>query len=574
MATPYEFHEDVHLREIERGRIEFERVDLGRRRELEEVKAMTAQLRAEKAQLRAEKLAPRRGARSAPRLSQAGGLVKPAALLALLMGCQEFALKEVVEHEPSGLAELSISPDVIDFGVGDPGVPRAEVFTLSSYGSLPVTLDSVSVTGSSAFTIGSVGAETMLEPGESLDVLVTWTPMSYDDVAAVTVTSDAETPQLGVDLYGQGLYPGIEVDPPIVWFASTMGEPVEGLAYVRSIGLADLIVDSVLLVGPSFEIEDDQTFVLAPGEERVLNLTYNPPSETDYSEGEIWLTSNAPVTPSVISLIGEAGLNCYGLGEAWDRGLLEVRTSFGGIRLYNLDDEESLCVDQWYLVLSETSQDAAFGDPNYDLSGEYPLGSVTILEEGDHSFVYADTEDDAWWCVEHEQYAVNNRDYVFTGAHVPPPMLDLMLDGDQEGSWELQEDELVIAVGRTGNLVELGLGESGETGVWVFNLGDQAGTTTVTETVPAGFAASEFSLEPDATVTDETGQTLYSWTLSLERRSMSTGNAVYDEELITYTLTRNIDCAPRIFAPEATADWSDSDGYQVSSANPLVIRCR
>ena len=71
MATLYEFQKDVALNEIYRGRIEAERVELGRQKELEEALAAVARVtataegaiteaqreRAEKEQERAEKLA-------------------------------------------------------------------------------------------------------------------------------------------------------------------------------------------------------------------------------------------------------------------------------------------------------------------------------------------------------------------------------------------------------------------------------------------------------------------------------------------------------------------------------------
>lgn len=503
-----------------------------------------------------------------------------------LCACQENVLKHIEPDSALGQPELAVSPEIIDFGLAAEGAVRTETFTLSSFGDVPVQIGGVYVSGASAFTLTWPGPQS-LEPGEELDVVVSWTPQSFDDEAHVLIESDALTPQLGVDLLGQGLYPGISVDPGSISFLSDYGESDERSLTVHSIGTTDLVVSQTLLTGSSFAIDTGATggqFTLAPGAELTFPVTYTPPGEGDISTGAVWFSTNTADPDVTVPLFGETDVPCYGLGEAWDRGVLDVDMIAGNaLRLQNTGSREgtsassdpAICMDQWYVFLSSTSQDAIAGDPDFDLSGDYPFGSISIDAGEGVAFAYADPTDDAWWCIEHEQYTRSSAGYTFEGARAPDRLLDRALAADQDGLWALQEVEPVIALGRTVHYVELGSGESGEGGIVAFNLGEVATETTVTETIPPGFEATGFSLEPDSTGISPDGGITCSWTLQLDGRQVGEGhgNTVYDREEITWTLTRTGSCSARVTAPEAIADWQDSDGAQTSSANPMIIRC-
>ncbi len=500
-------------------------------------------------------------------------------LLPAVAGCQENVLKHVDSAAPDPDPQLEVSPEVIDFGQGQPGEVRTDVFTLTSFGETAVHLADVAVQGGSAFSVVSPGAVT-LEPGDAVDVVVSWTPLSYDDEAQVRVDSDALTPQLQVDLYGEGLYPGIAIDPGSMSFTSDYGESDEQDLTVSSVGTTDLVISQSLLTGASFDIDfgaSGGVFTLPPGESITFPVTYTPPSEGDASTGDVWFSTNTADPSVVVPLFGATAVPCYGLGEAWDRGVLQVVSSFTSqVVLENTGTDVPICVDQWYVYLSDTSQDAIAGDPAYDLSDDYPFGSVTI-EPGDSvAFTYGRPDDDAWWCMEHAQSTSRGADYTFFGARAPQPLLDRALVSDQDGIWSRQESRPVIAIGRTVNYVELSMGESGAGGIDVMNIGESdASSTVVTETLPPGFTASGFSTEPDSTGTSADGGLVYTWTLALDGRitSGSGGDTTYDEARITWTLTRSGDCASRVTAPEAFAEWTDADGAHRSTANPLVIGC-
>ncbi len=58
-------------------------------------------------------------------------------------------------------------------------------------------------------------------------------------------------------------------------------------------------------------------------------------------------------------------VDCVGLPEAYDRGWVAFSYTGSGLVLENVHDHE-VCIEGWYLLVSEESQDSGFGDPGDD----------------------------------------------------------------------------------------------------------------------------------------------------------------------------------------------------------------
>lgn len=276
-------------------------------------------------------------------------------------------------------------------------------------------------------------------------------------------------------------------------------------------------------------------------------------------------TETAPTTPPD---------TCMGLGEAWDRGFLHIQTDgSAGSLLVESSATEDVCVDAWYIALSEESQDAAFGDPAYNTSAPYPEGTQTVPAADLLAFGYAAPSATAWWCVEETQYTQPWKEYSFTGAYVPDAVLGFMLAGNQDAIWGYQDQNPLLIVGRGRNHLEATDGESVTVSFNARNLGSRPGSGTLWETVPAGFTATDFSSVPDAERANSDGSTSYGFDISVDARRQGT-NTSYSESAFTYTLTMPERCPYRTVAPEVMAEWSDRDGVaQVSMGNPLVVYC-
>ena len=55
-------------------------------------------------------------------------------------------------------------------------------------------------------------------------------------------------------------------------------------------------------------------------------------------------------------------------------------------------EEPNICMDEWYVLLSENSQDAGVGDPFFDPGGIYPNGTITLEPTQNMSFMYQGSE--------------------------------------------------------------------------------------------------------------------------------------------------------------------------------------
>jgi hypothetical protein len=102
-----------------------------------------------------------------------------------------------------------LAPDSIDFGTAVAGAPSGQgptqQLTLLNSGSDSVTLHSVQVTGSSAFSVSPVAAGTVLQPGDTLNLTVTFAPQGSGSFSAtLIVDSDASSTPTTVDLAGTG----------------------------------------------------------------------------------------------------------------------------------------------------------------------------------------------------------------------------------------------------------------------------------------------------------------------------------------------------------------------------------
>lgn len=499
-------------------------------------------------------------------------------LAAFSAGCSEFSLEQVKAAEEVGTRVLAAEPAAVEFGVVDGNATVTETVAIVSTGSLAVNVESLVVSGSSAYTIAWPNDQTLLAPDDTLNVVVTYVPASHDDQAGLVVTSDADEPTLVVPLTGAGIYPAIEVDPPSLALETSYELPVDDVVEVLSVGTADLVISDMVVEGAEFTVAADIPATLAPGESLPLTVTYTPGEEGETVTGRIWLTVNTAEGYAIVPLQGQDLLPCIGLGESWDRGFLDAHTdaSGGTLVLQSLAPEDDVCIDNWYVWISEGSQDLGAGDMAGDFGGTYPQGSLSLPAGDDLQFAYGDAHGPVWWCMELTQYTQPNADYIFTGARVPDALLDRMLGQDQDAVWAWMDDHPVAIAGRSTNYLQVPQGGgSGTVGLWIFNMGGAAARAEVRESVAAGYGASDFSVEPDRVESGDDGATVYVWDVSLAARELtgSYEHTLYDEQRITYTLTAP-SCRGRVAMPPMTTTWQDSDGVeQTDDANPLVVHC-
>jgi hypothetical protein len=374
--------------------------------------------------------------------------------------------------------------------------------------------------------------------------------------------------------------PDLVFDPPSLLLQSFAGETVYGSFVARNDGLADLVVDTWALQGERFTAETMLPATLAPGEETQIQVSWTPTAEMD-DFGYFWASSNDPEGHEVATLEGLFQIPCLGLHEAYSQGLVRMTGDMSSINVRNRGDDFDVCIDRWYIYISDDTQDAGAGDPLYreeDVYGE--AGSIELAPGDSVAFGYALTEDPAWWCVELTQMTADATDFDFTGAQVPPMLLDMMLSEDWDPNglvWTAMEEHPVVIVGRTRGWVETVAGGTTYVEVQATNLGRQPATAQVTETIPASMSAGDFSREPQSESVGDDGAITYTWQVSLDAAIDTDPDlqTIYDTEKIGYTLGLTEEaCRPRTQLSEPTATWLDSDNLvQHSSGSPLIIAC-
>ncbi|MEC7988267.1 MAG: choice-of-anchor D domain-containing protein, partial [Myxococcota bacterium] len=452
-------------------------------------------------------------------------------------------------------------------------------FTLFSEGDAAVNIIDMLVKGSMGYEITWLDEETTLAPGDSIDVAVHYEPLSVLDNGEVEIASNASNPEISVILRGSGMYPAISIAPGSVSLSSEHGESVTTDVLVKSVGSAPLELYEYWLMADDFEVSTDIPTTLMPGEETVITVTYHPDNDELTDHGQLWISSNTEVETSLVPLQGNMAPLCLGLGEAWDRGSLAIHSDVNGDIIYtHLGDEgdKDICIDQWYILISEESQDAGVGDPYFDPGGEYPYGSIT-LEPGDifhHQYARPDTP--TWWCMEQTQYTAPTHRWEFPGARVPQPLLSFMFAQDQQGVWDWMAQNPVVAVGRYNHFIEPETGNN-EVRMRIINMGHQATTATIKETVPVAFTASNFSVAPSSTSMLEDGAVTYVFSLELDASILTDPgfHTLYDEVEISYTVApAGGNCQGRYTGYPPTASWLDNAGEtRIADGNPLIFYC-
>jgi len=236
---------------------------------------------------------------AAPLFAKHGQGPRPAlvgVLLAAAMGCtaQDYKIDKV--DSPTGeQARIEITPSALDFGGLSRGETGVQVVTIESVGDVALELGDIRLAGPDAFTIVSAPVNQVLQPGESADMEVAYTPTNTEDSGDIYILSnDPSTPEAVVHLYGVGLIPLLQFDPPMLDVGYTPpGSSITGTVDIVNGGGDTLDVSLVAVLGEGFSADPVPALSLEPGERYPVEVTFSPTFEAQYT-GEIWAESNTP----------------------------------------------------------------------------------------------------------------------------------------------------------------------------------------------------------------------------------------------------------------------------------------
>jgi hypothetical protein len=312
------------------------------------------------------------------------------------LGCTEQDYKISKVESPTGdQARIEVSPSALDFGGLSRGETGVQTITVSSVGDVSLELGDIRLAGPDAFTILSAPVNEILAPGETADIEVSYSPTNTQDSGDIFILSnDPSTPEAVVHLYGVGLIPLLQFDPPVldVGYAA-VGDILTGTIDIVNAGGDILDVSLVAVLGEGFSADAVPALSLEPGDRYPVGITFAPTFESNYL-GEIWAESNTPAGSSKADITATSVEKPVAICSATPEEpyALYDTVTFIGADSYDPSGGE---IVGWEWALIAKPEGSAVAMPTGtgsdrtglvpDLVGEYIAELVVTNDNGEHS---------------------------------------------------------------------------------------------------------------------------------------------------------------------------------------------
>ncbi|MGQ4554504.1 PKD domain-containing protein [Halobellus sp. GM3] len=204
--------------------------------------------------------------------------------------------------------EIALPDGDVDFGEVGTGNESTETVRIANYGTEPLDVASVTVTGADRSAFAVEGVPDTVAAGATESVDVTFAPSDAGNHTAVFAV-DSDDPTVGTverDLNGSAVAPSIDANPRNVDFGNvTVGETVSFNVTVRNLhsSKSNLSVRSTQITGKDpgdFEVSDgsDAPFSLEPGDSKKIQVNFTPSSQGT-KEAQLQILSNAGNEPQI-----------------------------------------------------------------------------------------------------------------------------------------------------------------------------------------------------------------------------------------------------------------------------------
>ncbi len=188
---------------------------------------------------------------------------------------------------------LVVDPPILSFDALLLEESQEKFFTISNEGDASLDIESLTVTGTTAFKI-SGDTSFYIPVGASVEVPVVFSPTAASNLGQVQIASDDSDPLVDViDLTGEGKLPELRIVPDPYDFGSVPpGCSSGGDLTLQNSGEAPLEVTSIAHSGVGFSlIQPTLPVTLEPGEEYPVEIVFAPPDYEDY-DGQLFVVSN------------------------------------------------------------------------------------------------------------------------------------------------------------------------------------------------------------------------------------------------------------------------------------------
>ena len=201
---------------------------------------------------------------------------------------------------------MQVTPTTLNFGTPFVGVTTTLQVTVKNTGCLPVQITNATITGNAAFQVFPPTTLTLVNPGQTATITVSFTPQSTASVlATLNLTSNTGTTVLCVTLLGAGVNPApgqvpILVAPTSLSFATVSpGGTVTQTLTIGNIGTAPLVVSniapnsSLFIVDPS--LLGGYPLILAPGVSESMPVKFTAGAALGPVAATLTIANNDPL---------------------------------------------------------------------------------------------------------------------------------------------------------------------------------------------------------------------------------------------------------------------------------------
>ncbi len=216
-------------------------------------------------------------------------------LVLALLGCSETGLSAQTPPANTEVPDIQIRPDFLTMGPLGSGEIDEQRFTVTNIGPAGLDVSEIRLDiGAGVFEVLDTDPFT-LEPEESRDIRVRFTPLGEVDYGLVVVASnDPDTPEAEVYLEGLGEVPALQLSPQTYYFPGVCDDSM--IVEMRNVGFADIVITDIdYASGPELALQHGLTLplTLAPDEFRDVSVLYTTGGSLSVT-GTLEVSSNDP----------------------------------------------------------------------------------------------------------------------------------------------------------------------------------------------------------------------------------------------------------------------------------------
>lgn len=372
-------------------------------------------------------------------------------LIAYRVGNNSNAYRTLYKYAINGLGTpvISVNPTSINFGDTPLGSTANQNLSVTNTGSAKLIISGKSTTNP-RFGIIPSGVPDTINPGQTKNYTVTFSPLVYDTISGLLnlASNDMTTPVKSILLKGKGVYSGPNIllsDSSYNYNSRRNGSLCGWTFKVINSGTTNLSINNITFSNSAYRLDTvGLTFPINVGVQEIISLRvwFHPTGGSSYPCNAT-ISSNAVNAPSkVITLSGSTNANPTYLGEIYWQGYVPNNPST------TFNDCQTISIKQISDVNGDGVNDVIVASGNY----------LTTCFNGNSSVT-----SDSLWCF-NTGYNNNN-----SGSVMWEDALQIRSDVDGDGI-----QDIVVGIGGGNEMVYT---VSGRTGKQIWAWGDSVSTS-------------------------------------------------------------------------------------------------